>query len=550
MSASLTSTYFFTFLSLFFFSHLTQGQSKNNCRQQLRGHIHCKKDYTPLIGTTVQLVELNLALQANEQGEFEFNNLCEGTYTLQCHFIGYRTHQQQVTIGSTPQKNSLEVYLEHENTELQIVEVQGIRTVSELHTQSTNHLIGKDLDQTKGMVLGEALKKIVGVTTIQTGVSIAKPVIQGLHSNRVLVMNNGVRQEGQQWGAEHAPEIDPFVANQLSVIKGAASVRYGADAIGGVVLVEPKPLTKNKLIGGEVNLVGFSNTQQGIASGIIEGKLQTKKTNLWAAHNHLYWRVQGTAKQAGTVQTPNYYLRNTGFEERNFSYNLGYLKENIGFEVFYSQFNSSIGIFSGSHFGNLSDLNVILAKGSPDSIHRGGFTYDIERPYQRIEHELFKAKAYYKSAKAGKFNLTFARQFNYRAEFDKHFPRGDSLRRNTPQMAFKITTHTLELTWEHLPKKGFYGIVGLNGMLQNNTYSGRFFIPFFRNSTAGIFAIEHYEINRWHLEAGIRFDYRHLEVDLTENRQPADYEFLSYDFNNLSGTIGAKYQLQPHWEVG
>jgi iron complex outermembrane receptor protein len=547
MSISYLS-YFFRVLLLSFILPNVYGQTP--CKFQLKGHIHCKKDYTPLIGATVQLIELNLVVQTNEEGVFILPNICEGTYTLKCNFIGYKSYEQKISIDNT-QKKIVEIYLEHENTELQAVEVQGIRTVSELHTQATNHLIGKELDQTKGQVLGEALKKIVGVTTIQTGVSIAKPVIQGLHSNRVLIMNNGVRQEGQQWGAEHAPEIDPFVANQLTVIKGAASVRYGADAMGGVVLIEPKPLIKNNLIGGEINLVGFSNTQQGVASAILEGKLRSKKENNWAKQlNHLYWRGQGTFKQAGTVRTPNYYLRNTGFEERNFSYNLGWLKENIGIEIFYSQFNSSIGIFSGSHFGNLSDLNTILAKGSPDSINQGNFTYNIERPYQRIEHELFKAKAYYKTPKVGKFSLIFARQFNYRAEFDKHFPRGDSLRLNTPQMAFKITTHTAELTWEHLPKKGFYGIVGVNGMVQNNTYNGRFFIPFFRNYTAGAFAIEHLETGRWHLEAGLRFDYRHLEVDLTENRQPTDYEFLSYDFHNLSGTLGAKYQLLPHWELG
>ena len=67
-----------------------------------------------------------------------------------------------------------------------------------------------------------------------------KPVVRGLHSQRIIVMNGGVRQEGQQWGTEHGPEIDPFIAQKLTVVKGVNSVRYGSDAIAGVVLVEPE----------------------------------------------------------------------------------------------------------------------------------------------------------------------------------------------------------------------------------------------------------------------------------------------------------------------
>lgn len=40
------------------------------------------------------------------------------------------------------------------------------------------------------------------------GLLLPNPVIHGLHSNRILILNNEVRQEGQQWGADHAPEID------------------------------------------------------------------------------------------------------------------------------------------------------------------------------------------------------------------------------------------------------------------------------------------------------------------------------------------------------
>src|SRR3546814_6402924 len=79
---------------------------------------------------------------------------------------------------------------------------------------------------------------------LKTGATIAKPVIHGLHSNRILILNNGIRQEGQQWGSEHAPEIDPFIAKRITVVKGAETIRFGPDAMGGVVIVEPSELDR------------------------------------------------------------------------------------------------------------------------------------------------------------------------------------------------------------------------------------------------------------------------------------------------------------------
>ncbi len=89
-------------------------------------------------------------------------------------------------------------------------------------TNAQSELKGTALFQTSGQTLGEALKSVPGLNSIQTGPSISKPVIHGLHSNRVLILNNGVRQEGQQWGTEHAPEIDPFIANKITIIKGGS----------------------------------------------------------------------------------------------------------------------------------------------------------------------------------------------------------------------------------------------------------------------------------------------------------------------------------------
>ena len=114
------------------------------------------------------------------------------------------------------------------------------------HAHNVAKLTQKQLAETAGKSLGESLKEIPGVNSIQTGPGIFKPVIHGVHSQRILILNYGIRQEGQQWGAEHAPEIDPFIASDVVVIKDASSIKYGTDALGGVIVVNPSPLPEKE----------------------------------------------------------------------------------------------------------------------------------------------------------------------------------------------------------------------------------------------------------------------------------------------------------------
>jgi iron complex outermembrane receptor protein len=216
---------------------------------------------------------------------------------------------------------------------------------------------------------------------LQTGATIGKPVVNGMHSNRLLILNNGIRQEGQQWGAEHAPEIDPFIAQNISVVKGSEAIRYGAEAIGGVVIIEPPALPSDSTIHAEVNLVGASNGRSGTVSGMLSGNFKKIPA--------LAWRIQGTAKRSGNLQTADYFLDNTGSKELNYSAALGYNKEHMGFDLFFSHFNTELGIFKESHIGSTEDLYSHIEHGRP--FDNGSFYYAIDAPKQQVVHNLFKA---------------------------------------------------------------------------------------------------------------------------------------------------------------
>ncbi|MEJ7665944.1 MAG: TonB-dependent receptor [Hymenobacter sp.] len=237
----------------------------------LAGRITDQRTGEPLPGTVLRLAETSAAEAADADGHYYFHQLCAGQYHLHATFVGYA--EQVLTVTVRGSVTTLDIKLKTAAGQLGEVRVEGAKETRPLISQSQTTLTGRALQQTRGLNLAAALQGITGVYSIQTGPTIAKPVIHGLYGNRVLILNNGVRQEGQQWANDHAPEIDPFTATRLTVIKGAASIRYGADAIGGVVLVEPAALPDTAGVGGEVNLVGMTNGRLGAASAFVQGAI-------------------------------------------------------------------------------------------------------------------------------------------------------------------------------------------------------------------------------------------------------------------------------------
>jgi len=513
----------------------TVGFSQNtSCTCFVKGVVRDKHTELPVIGATVLIIGQNNGVFTDAQGRYLINNLCPGAYEMECRIVGYNSFRQKLDLTSGHEEN---FNLEEQEVHLKDVEITAHRTDAP-SSQPLTTLSGSDLFQTRGQNLAESLKGLSGVTTLQTGSSIAKPVIHGLHSNRVLIMNNGVRQEGQQWGSEHAPEIDPFVATSVSVVKGAAGVRYGSDAIGGVILVQPEELPFNKSLNGEVNLVGLTNGRQGVASGTLEGGLKNLKG--------FGWRAQGTIKRSGNIETPHYFLDNTGVSEKNFSLSAGYRKKGFGIDVFYSLFDTEIGIFSGSHIGSVTDLLNVIKNGEP--LIKSGFSYDIGRPYQDVTHQLAKAEAHYHFKDGNRFQWTIARQQNNRAEYDLHLPRNDSIAAlNHPELSFKLTTLTNDLVWDHKAiAKKIAGQVGVSTLYQYNLMSGRPLIPNFNQFNIGLFWIERYVTNKWELEAGARFDYRTLKTHRIVNREKVSNDFA---FSNFSATLGATRNFSDHFSA-
>lgn len=510
-------------------------QPADSCKLTVVGIVRDAKTGEGLPFAEILVVDLGTGTAADGEGHYLLQGLCAGRYHIHIMQLGYETLDTTLTIGTS---RSFNAALTPSTTQVNTVVVSGERRHHDVTTQPVTTIEAQALEETRGLSLGEGLTKVSGVSLISTGPSISKPVIHGLHSNRVLILNNGIRQEGQQWGSEHAPEIDAFMAKRLTVVKGASSVRYGSDAIGGVILVEPDPLRLTPGIGGEVNLVGFSNGLRGLFSGILEGN--------FAKAPALAWRVQGTLKRSGNMRTPDYFLANSAYQERNYSAALGYLKPKVGVEVFFSEFRSKIGILSAAHIGNLTDLAIAFESDTP--LITSGFDYEIGRPFQFVRHSLLKVRTYLATGTLGKLILVYGYQYNLRYEYDKDPPLNDSLAAlNRPELLYEIGTHTLNLDWERNQVGAFKGVVGVSFMNQANLFDGRFFIPNFRNFGGGVYAIERFIKPKFELEAGIRYDYKWQQAFIPVRNGRVLNPIRT--FSNVSGSLGAIIKPSKVWDL-
>lgn len=462
---------------------------------------------------------------SDAQGSFVFEQVPRGTYAIALHRIGYEEQNEELEVNKSL---SLQYTLTADDKQLDEVIIEGHRE-EVLNMQSVSIVEGSNLDRKKGKSLSDALEDLVGLNSIKNGSSIAKPVIHGMHSNRVLILNNGIRLEGQQWGLEHAPEIDPFIAEKLTVVKGAAGVQYGSDAIGGVVLVEPASLPDSAGIHGKISSAYLSNGQQMLLSGTIQGTIPSVPG--------LSWRVQGTGKRGGNQQTPDYYLDNTGVRELNYSATAGYVRGNVEAELYYSRFDTDLGIFSGSHTGNLTDLERAISSETPPLADTYSFSYDIDRPMQKVVHQLLAAKFKLELKQLGELHAKYGYQVNNRQEFDR--ARRSIEASGRPQLDFELTTHTLDMHLDHKPIGKLKGSIGASGMKKSNVYTGRRLIPNFRQYNFGVYAIEHYFMGPVELEAGLRYDYQYVETFDNDNGVVIREEF---DYQNVSVALGGLWQ--------
>jgi iron complex outermembrane receptor protein len=509
--------------ALFGFLLWSQQVIGQKCGLCLHGELHDLQNHAPIAGAQVVLQPGNQTTFTDEDGRFEFNLICSGEYEVWFTAIGYIPLKKRVKINQS--EAQLVVHLIPKDIDLQEVEIRAQKALQKSITQSETSVDGKDLNVRQGQSLAQILQAIPGVQAMQSGSNIAKPMIHGLTGNRVLILNNGVRHEGQQWGNDHAPEIDPFMAERITVVKGARSVLYGSDALAGVILVQPPAIDLNDTtIGGDIFSAMQTNGRGGSLSARIHGF-----THGWG------WLAQGTVKRLGSMETPVYVLENTAQREFNFNVGLGRKIGKDGvMDVYFSGFNSRIGILRDAHVGNVSDLMRLMDK--PDSLFQAPFSYQFALPYQAIKHYVTRLRYQKMQTRLGKLTFQASHQRNDRAEYDRHGRIGANL--NRPALTFILDNYAADALAEKHHPHNLTSTYGLSLGFQQNIQAGRYFVPWFSAPSAGVFLLEKWAHNQWVLEAGLRYDWKQYHISRFRN-QPDKQRSLS--FQNGTYSLGGSY---------
>jgi iron complex outermembrane receptor protein len=485
----------------------------------LLGEVIDFHEKTPLSGARVSITGKDMSTVTNEDGKFRFNGLCNGVLELEVSHPECKSEFITLEIkGDTYQKISLEHHLE----ELDEVKVIGRANPKKTNSSQEEVLSQQTIEQFSGASLGDALKNITGVSSLNTGANIVKPIIQGLSGSRILMLNNNVRMQDMEWGDEHAPNIDVNANQKVSVIKGAAALEYGGDAIGGVIILESAPLANKDTLFGKTQLNAFTNGRG--------GNITTTLTRTY--DNGIFLNGQASFKYLGDMEAPDYILSNTGIQEKGISFNAGKRAFIQGWEAYYSYFNADIGILRASHIGNIDDLIQSINNRVPNFIEP--FTYNIDRPNQDVTHHLGKASYYRRFEGLGKWEVQYDFQQNRRLEYDVRVG-ADA---NKASLDLRLTTHTLSTNFKVDAYDKIDMKFGLLGRYQNNFANPdtgvRRLIPDYEKFDLGAFGIIEY---RWQddliLDGGLRYDFTRMDAKKFYRTSRWEERGYDLDFDNI-----------------
>ena len=514
---------------------------------RIEGVVKDARSLEPIEGASV-IGNGTFAITSHD-GNFQIDNLPKGTYSFEVSHLGYRTN----TITISTSTSEIEVFLEPSVTLLQDIEVYSHKkNLKSKATPLISHMVSKSyMKNNRESSLMQTLEKIPGVSTITIGSGNSKPVIRGLGFNRVVVVQNGIKHQAQQWGSDHGLEIDQYGVESIEIIKGPASLLFGSDAIGGVINIQAPEVPELNSFSGSVNLLGETgNDLLGISTGV------QARENKWFYRGRITYRDFGDYKvPTDQINYENYifdlhdnYLRNTAGNEANFSASLGFVGDRVKTETFISNVNSKNGFFANAH-----GLEVRSSKIDYDASSR-----DIDLPFHKVNH--FKATnttTFYKANHRFQIDLGF--QNNHREENSEPTPHGFMpTPPNSKERIFDKNTIALNLSDRVSIGSQNKLSAGISLEHQHNNIGGwGFLIPGFRSFNVGGFVFNDFEINKnLHLMAGLRYDYGRIDTDayydwfaseVTSDQgiQTTEYVQRSQDktmqFDNISASLGVRY---------
>ncbi len=391
--------------------------------------------------------------------------------------------------------------LKHSTAPISIVSAKELRSVA-----STNSI--------------DAIAHQPGMSQLTTGSGISKPIIRGLGYNRVVVMSEGVRQEGQQWGDEHGVEVDGDGVGSVEILKGPASLMYGSDAMAGVVILHSQPIP------AEGELRGSAATEYQTNNGLLGYSL-----NMGGNRQGFVWDARWSGKMAHAYKNKyDGYVPGSQFKEMAGRLLLGVQKLWGYSRLTGTVYHQTPGIIEGERDPLTGQLT-----------HEDGWrghSYSKWLPFQQVKHyKLVWDNAL--NLPHGQLKAIVGYQQNRRQEFEDN--------EEEPALDFKLHTLTYDLRYLTHEFSGWKLSSGLQGMWQQSLNLGEeFLIPAYKLFDIGFYATVSKQLNRWTLNGGLRLDRRHLRGDALEDDGVMRFTGFSRNFNGVTGSVGAVCNISDH----
>lgn len=513
-------------------------------QNELRGKIINNKTKMPLQNVSVYIADLKAGAVSNAEGIFSIKNIPVSNYLVEASLAGFTSKVQKLSISGI---STIDFYLDPYVLELPTIIQTGISVATQPQKSplQVGILSKTALLQNSYTNIIDALASVPGVSQITVGQSISKPEIRGLGYNRVVVMNDGVRQEGQQWFDEFGIEIDQNTIERAEVLKGPGSLRYGSDAMAGVI-----------------NFLGPKNLPDGNIQAAILSEYQTNSglynnsVNIAGNQKGFTWDLRFSNKQAHDYKNKyDGYVWNSGMTENDFKAIFGINKKWGYSHLTLSSFNLKLGVVEGArdsatglftqHFldaNNEDSLGI-----APNSGYKKYNFFPIIHQHIRhykavLDNNFFIGKS--------QLQIRLGLQQNYRQEAND-ITRGDIFNNY-----FFLRTFNYDVQYV-LPEKNNWQVsAGVNGMAQSSEDRGLvFLIPEYNSFDLGVFSLVKKAIGKLTLSGGLRFDTRHLQtknlfvntdgVRVAKTDPDAENQFTAFtsNFSGLSGSIGAAYDF-------
>ncbi len=466
----------------------------SDCYYTLNGQIIDQYN-TPLDFVEIKILENQTSIKSDEHGKFTIPNLCIQTYQF---VLMHSNCMPDTIIFHIKGDNKHTFYLE----KLVNILDEFTKTDAKLsdNLQLTNTMNKFSLQQLSGKDLAQTIQAINGIRVIKSGSNINKPMFNGFYGDRITLVNNGVLFQSQDWGSDHAPEIDINNINKIEILNSSQTVEYSTQNIGATITIDN-------------SLIPYSEAIKfGLSYGLqSNGWKNSLSTYFQKSFKKQYaFRIQTAFKKSADLHTPKYTLSNTALQEISLSFQQKFNIKKTTIQTIYSLFSNENGVLLAAHIGNIEDLKNAINSDTPLIIEPA--SYKINNPKQHTQHHLFDIKILQPLRKSHFIEYRTNFQNNRRQEYD--------IRRGNRTSIPALNMHLIS----------YYGKFVIHGekYLKTNW--------------------------KWHQKSGLIYQYKNNTNDPNTGIIPIIPDYLQYNFalffiqeffkNNISFDVGARYETQ------